>query len=113
MRILEFIKVIIEIITSFGTVCVVIVHIYEKKSVQKFLKKTLPLFFCGTTTVENKKIKGFKALKNNREQFERTQNIIKAIDSEDKDEDVLVLNKEELFRILQESSVFTKYKIRK
>lgn len=113
MEILEFIKLIFEIITTFSAACVIIVHLFEKKTVKRFFSKTLPLFFRGTTTLENKKVRGFRALKADKEQYERTQNIIKAIAPNYNDEELLVLNKEALFKILQDSNVFTKIQIRK
>lgn len=104
---------ILEIITTFSATCVIIVHLFEKKPVKRFFSKTLPLFLCGTTTLENKKVRGFRALKADKEQYECTQNIIKTIAPNYNNEEFLVLNKEELFKFLQDSNVFTKIQIRK
>lgn len=113
MEKLEFIKLILEIITSFSTACVVILHLFEKTLIKKSFIKTLPLFFSGITTLDGKRVRGFKALRADKEQRKRTQDMIKAIAPNYKDEEVLVLNKEELFYLLYNSKIFTKIRLRK
>ena len=113
MEKLECVKLILEIITAFSTAWIVIIHLFEKKLIKKFFTRTVPLFFCGIVTSDSKRVRGFKALKEGRKQWERTQNIIKTIAPDYKDEEMLVLNKEELFNLLYNSNVFTKIRLRK
>ena len=110
---LESIKLILEIITTFSTVCVIISHFFEVNLKKRLFSKTIPLFFKGIITSENRRIRGFKALKANKENLERTQNIIKAITNDYTEEDLFVLNKEQLFTFLQDSKVLTKIQVRK
>lgn len=113
MEVLKFMKLIFEFITTVSTACVVIVHVFEKKPLKRFFFKILPLFFCGTLNSENKKVRGFRALKAEKEQYERTQNMIKSIISDCNYENSFILNREELLNFLQDSNILKKIQIRK
>lgn len=112
MEALEFVKLIIEIIATGSTACVVICHFFEKKPVKKFFSKTLPLFFFGIVTEDGKKLKGFKAIKENKIRLERTQNIIKTIAPDYTFNELYAINEEELLKFIHESNFFTKIQLR-
>ena len=112
MEILEFIKLILEIITTFSTACVVIIHFIQFKPVKKIFTEIIPLFFCGIKS-NGKKVRFFKAFKEKKLQRETTQNIIKGIAPNFEMEESLVLHPDELLKILYESNVITKTQKRK
>lgn len=114
MTILENIKFIAELITSISAVAIVLKKAIDITSCAKrFFVRTkdfLHLFFIGFTEIDGKKIRGFKAIKADKEQ---TQAIINAVALNLETEEVLVLNQAELQKILNDSKIFTKATVRK
>jgi len=108
---LEKIKLIVELITSIATAFILLKQLVKfYNPIKKFFKITVPAFFIGYTDIKGKKIKFCKGLKLKRE---REIAIINAISKNVEAEDVLVLDKEALFDIISNSSVFRKYRLRK
>lgn len=112
--IIEWIKLIAECITAVSAAVIVlqkaidvlpnwIIRFFEK------IKDFLHLFFLGFTEIDGKKIRGFKAIKANKE---RIKTIINAVAPNLKTEEVLILNQAELQKILTDSKIFTKETVR-
>lgn len=109
MNYLEIIKLIAETITAISAAIVVLIHLFKiiPKSIKLFFSKTIPLFIKGTKNIDGKYVRGFKAIHVHRSNQETMQQIIQAISPEYETEEILVLNKKELLRFLDESKVFT------
>lgn len=110
METISVLKFIAETITAISTAFVVIFHLCKviPQPVKNFFGKTMPLFFNGTIKSDGKKVRFFKALRINTEQQKQQKNIIQTLTSNLKTEEILVLNKTELFRFLSDSNIFTK-----
>ena len=109
MNYLEIIKLIAETITASSAAIVVLIHLFKiiPKSIKLFFSKTIPLFIKGTKNIDGKYVRGFKAIHVHKSNQETMQQIIQAISPEYETEEILVLNKKELLRFLDESKVFT------
>lgn len=109
MNYLEIIKLIAETITAISAAIVVLIHLFKiiPKSIKLFFSKTIPLFIKETKNIDGKYVRGFKAIHVHRSNQETMQQIIQAISPEYETEEILVLNKKELLRFLDESKVFT------
>lgn len=109
MNYLEIIKLIAETITAISAAIVVLIHLFKiiPKSIKLFFSKTIPLFIKGTKNIDGKYVRGFKAIHVHKSNQETMQQIIQAISPEYETEEILVLNKKELLRFLDESKVFT------
>lgn len=114
MKIIEWIKLIAECIAAVNTAIIVLQTAYEKVPVVKgfFLriKHFLHLFFKGFTNLDGKKVKGFKAIKADKE---RRQAIINGIAPDLEYTEVFVLNQSKLQQFLSKSDLFTKMTVRK
>lgn len=109
MNYLEIIKLIAETITAISAAIVVLIHLFKiiPKSIKLFFSKTIPLFIKGTKNIDGKYVRGFKAIHVHKSNQETMQQIFQAISPEYETEEILVLNKKELLRFLDESKVFT------
>ncbi len=92
---LETVKLIAETVTTLSTAVIVSRHI-----------KTIKVFFLGTYTLDGKKVRFCKAVKEAKKQKERIRNIVNAIAPNREDE--YLLNKEKLEKLLFESGILTK-----
>lgn len=114
MTILENIKFIAELITSISAAAIVLKKAIDiipcAKRVFVRIKDSLHLFFIGFTEIDGKKIRGFKAIKADKE---RTQAIINAVAPNLETEEVFVLNRAELQKIITDSKIFTKVTVRR
>lgn len=115
MNYLEIIKLIAETITAISATIVVLIHLFKiiPKSIKLFFSKTIPLFIKGTKNIDGKYVRGFKAIHVHKSNQETMQQIIQAISPEYETEEILVLNKNELLRFLDESKIFTHVQQRK
>lgn len=115
MNYLEIIKLIAETITAISAAIVVLIHLFKiiPKSIKLFFSKTIPLFIKGTKNIDGKYVRGFKAIHVHKSNQETMQQIIQAISPEYETEEILVLNKNELLRFLDESKIFTHVQQRK
>lgn len=103
---MEFLKNLAETITAISTAVIVIIT--ASKKLPKGIKAFFFMFFGGIQNDEGKKLRFFKALKQNKENYERTQRIIKAIiEPNNKSEEYLVLNKDALEELIKDSKLFT------
>jgi len=111
MEILEQIKFIAEVITSFATALIVVKQFVKLcNPIKNFLKITVPAFFIGYTDIKGKKTRFFKGLKLRRE---RNIAIIEAISTNDETEDIFVLDKKALLDFISNSNVFHTIHLRK
>lgn len=115
MNYLEIIKLIAETITAISAAIVVLIHLFKiiPKSIKLFFSKTIPLFIKGTKNIDGKYVRGFKAIHVHKSNQETMQQIIQAISPKYETEEILVLNKNELLRFLDESKIFTHVQQRK
>ena len=115
MNYLEIIKLIAETITAISAAIVVLIHLFKiiPKSIKLFFSKTIPLFIKGTKNIDGKYVRGFKAIHVHKSNQETMQQIIQAISPEYETEEILVLNKNEVLRFLDESKIFTHVQQRK
>ena len=115
MNYLEIIKLIAETITAISAAIVVLIHLFKiiPKSIKLFFSKTIPLFIKGTKNIDGKYVWGFKAIHVHKSNQETMQQIIQAISPEYETEEILVLNKNEVLRFLDESKIFTHVQQRK
>ena len=104
MIFLENFKTVCEVITAFSTATIVFKHIPE--SMKKFFLKTIPLFFKGTSELNGKKVRFFEAVRIEKENQERLKRIIPIVAPDYKENEYLVLNKEELLNMLENSKLF-------
>ena len=115
MKCIEIIKLIAETVTAISAAIVVLIHLFRiiPKSIKLFFSKTLPLFIKGTKDTEGKHVRGFKAIRIHITNQETTQQIINAIAPEYDTEEMLILNKKEFIKIIDESKIFIHYQKRK
>lgn len=115
MDFMDQFKSIAEVITTTATAVVVITHLFKYlfkvcDPIKIFFKITVPLFFKGTKNLEGKKVWGLKALEL---RHKTTANILKAVAPDCEMEEVLVLNKKALLKIISESGAFYPVSLRK
>lgn len=117
MNVLSNIKLIAETVTTISTAFIVIYNVIKlilrSSKINTFFTKTIPLFFKGTMTDDKKKVRGFKAVQIDKEYQMRFQNIIDTLAPNITSDEVLILDKVELIRVLSESSIFKKVTSRK
>lgn len=115
MNYIEILKLIAETITAISAAFIVLIHLFNilPKNIKCFFSKTIPLFIKGTKNTEGKHVRGFKAIRIHKANQETTQQIINAISPEYKTEEILVLNKKELMKMIEESKIFNHFQKRK
>lgn len=115
MEYIEFIKLIAETVTAISAAIVVLIHLFKiiPKSIKVFVSKTIPLFIKGTENIEGKHVRGFKAIRIHKSNQETIQQIVNAISEKCETEEILVLNKKELLKLIDESKIFTHVQQRK
>ena len=115
MNYIEILKLIAETITAISAAFIVLIHLFNiiPKNIKCFFSKTLPLFMKGTKDTEGKHVRGFKAIRIQKTNQETTRQIINAIAPEYETEEILILNKKELMKIINDSKIFNHVQKRK
>ena len=111
----EILKLIAETITAISAAVIVIIHLKNKLpiAIKNFFIQTIPIFFKGFSIENDKKVRFFKALKLQKEQKQQYKDILKALKPNLSTEEVLILNKAELFEALLNSKIITKISLTK
>lgn len=108
MDFIVWLRTIFETVTAFSAAIIVIIHFLKlmPKSIKKFFIKTIPLFFIGTLDANRKEVRFFKALKIEKENEMKIQNLIQIIAPNYTDGEYLILNKTELLNLIKSSNLF-------
>jgi len=110
MDIIETFKHIAEAITAIITAIIIIASLFKHIPKLRYFIISLKYFVHGTLTLDGKRVRCFKGLK---EQRNRNKAILNGIAPELEMEEYLILDKKALLDLISDSSVFHKIQLRK
>jgi hypothetical protein len=114
IQIIDSSKTIAETVTAFATAGIVITSLIKKIPIlQRFFVRVIgktKSFFYGTVTLDGKRVRFWKGLK---EQRRRIKTISEAIAPYYQSEELLVLDKDALFDLISRSGAFHTIHLRK